>query len=196
MALVRPPGHHASADRAMGFCLFNNVALGARYAQRRHALGRILIVDFDVHHGNGTQAIFEEDDSVFYFSMHRWPFYPGTGAAERKGTGKGKGFTFNLPLAAATDRETIVSLFAQSLEDIAERFTPDLVLVSAGFDAHADDPISGLNLQPRDFGAMTGRIVALADKACRGRVVSALEGGYDLKSLGPCVEQHLRAFGA
>ena len=193
MALVRPPGHHAGADRARGFCLFNNIALGARYAQRRHGLKRVLIVDFDVHHGNGTQDIFEEDDSVFYFSMHRWPFYPGTGAAERKGTGRGKGFTFNLPLAATTDRETTVSLFEQSLADVAERFTPDIVLVSAGFDAYADDPIAGLGLQPRDFRAMTAAIVALADKACRGRVVSTLEGGYDLKALGPCVEQHLKA---
>ncbi len=192
MALVRPPGHHAGADRAAGFCLFNNVALGARYAQRRHGLGKVLIVDFDVHHGNGTQAIFEEDDSVFYFSMHRWPFYPGTGAADRKGTGRGKGFTFNLPLSAVTSRETTVSLFAQSLDDIAERFAPDIVLVSAGFDGYADDPIAGLGLAAGDFRAMTESIVALAQKACAGRVVSALEGGYNLKALGGCVEQHLK----
>jgi acetoin utilization deacetylase AcuC-like enzyme len=196
MALVRPPGHHATADQSMGFCLFNNVALGARYAQQRHGLGKILVVDFDVHHGNGTQAIFEEDPSVFVFSMHRWPFYPGTGAADRKGTGAGAGFTFNLPLPATTKRETVVSLFEQSLADIAERFTPEIVLVSAGFDAYQDDPIAGLNLAPSDFRAMTDAIVALADKACSGRVVSALEGGYDLRAIGACVEQHLRALGA
>ena len=196
MALVRPPGHHATADQAMGFCLFNNVALGARYAQRQHGLRHILIVDFDAHHGNGTQAIFEEDDSVFFFSMHRWPFYPGTGAAERTGTGRGKGFTLNLPVAATTDRETILGLWARSLEEIESRFRPDLVLVSAGFDACASDPIAGLGLEPDDFRALTAGVVALAGRACSGRVVSALEGGYDLKTLGLCVEQHLRAFGA
>ena len=193
MALVRPPGHHAGADRAMGFCLFNNVALGARYAQRRHGLGKVLIVDFDLHHGNGTQEIFEEDDSVFCFSMHRFPFYPGTGGAERKGSGLFRGSTFNLPLPATTDRETIVSLFAQSLEDIEERFAPDIVLVSAGFDMHRDDMNGGMGLLPEDFREMTRSIVALADRRCAGRVVSVLEGGYDLRSLGRSVEAHLKA---
>jgi len=191
--LVRPPGHHASASEPMGFCLLNNVALGARYAQQHHELKKILIVDFDVHHGNGTQSIFLEDDSVFYFSIHRSPFYPGTGGEVETGRGRGAGFTRNCPVARSADRGTVVSLFVKALDEIASGFTPDFVFISAGFDAHEGDPIAGMGLTTGDFGEMTAAVVELAGRACDGRIVSVLEGGYDLNSLGPCVEQHLRA---
>jgi len=191
--LVRPPGHHACADRAMGFCLFNNVALGARYAQERHGCTRILIVDFDVHHGNGTQAIFYDDDSVFYYSTHRAPFWPGTGAAEETGTGAGGGFTRNVPMPYGLDRGAVVSLFVKTLDEIAAGFEPEFILISAGFDASAGDPIAGLGLEPTDFYEMTRVVVELARTACAGRVVSVLEGGYDLAAIGPCVSEHLRA---
>jgi acetoin utilization deacetylase AcuC-like enzyme len=191
--LVRPPGHHATASEAMGFCLLNNVALGAKYLQQHHKVARILIVDFDAHHGNGTQSVFYEDDTVFYFSMHRFPFYPATGRETERGKNLGLGFTRNCPIPISFDRGTIVSIFVKTLDEIARTFTPDFVLVSAGFDAYEEDPIAGLKLKVRDFHDMTSAVVDLAAKACRGRIVSVLEGGYDLNSLGPCVEQHLRA---
>jgi acetoin utilization deacetylase AcuC-like enzyme len=191
--MVRPPGHHAGASEAMGFCLFNNVALGARYAQKHHACRKVLIVDFDAHHGNGTQAIFYEDDSVFYLSMHRFPFYPGTGHESERGKGRGAGFTLNCPVPVSLDRAVIVSLFVKALDDVVRVFVPDFVLVSAGFDGYAGDPIAGLHLETRDFREMTAAIVELAGKCCSGRIVSVLEGGYDLNSLGECVEEHLRA---
>jgi acetoin utilization deacetylase AcuC-like enzyme len=191
--MVRPPGHHATADEAMGFCLFNNVALGARYAQRHHACRKVLIVDFDAHHGNGTQAIFYEDDTVFYFSMHRSPFYPGTGRESERVKGRGAGFTRICPVPVTLDHAVIVSLFVKALDEVAEVFVPDIVLVSAGFDGYAGDPIAGLRLETRDFREMTQAIVELAAKSCSGRLVSVLEGGYDLNSLGECVEEHLRA---
>jgi acetoin utilization deacetylase AcuC-like enzyme len=191
--MVRPPGHHASRTRAMGFCLFNHVAVAARYLQREHGVEHVLIVDFDVHHGNGTQAILYDDDSVFYYSMHRWPFYPGTGASGQTGEGRGLGFTRNLTVTAGTDRQTIVSFFVKTLDEVARGFTPDFVLVSAGFDASENDPIAGLGLGSGDFGEMTRAIVELAHDACKGRLVSTLEGGYDLDALGHCVEAHLRA---
>ncbi|HUV38321.1 MAG TPA: histone deacetylase [Planctomycetota bacterium] len=193
LCLVRPPGHHASADRAMGFCLFNNVALGARYAQRRHECGKVLIVDFDVHHGNGTESIFYEDDTVYYYSIHRWPFYPGTGSADRRGRGRGEGFTRNVPLSARLDRGGVVSLFVKTLDEIASTFKPDIVFISAGFDAYEGDPIAGLGLVPKDFYEMTRAVVEVTDAACPGRLVSVLEGGYDLDAIGPCVSEHLRA---
>ena len=191
--MVRPPGHHATADESTGFCLFNNVALGARYAQRRHACRRVLIVDFDAHHGNGTQAIFYEDDSVFYFSMHRSPFYPGTGSEGERGKGRGAGFTLNCPVPVTLDRGAVVSLFVKALDEVAAAFVPEIVLVSAGFDGYAGDPIAGLRLETQDFREMTQAIVEVARATCSGRIVSVLEGGYDLNSLGECVEEHLRA---
>jgi acetoin utilization deacetylase AcuC-like enzyme len=189
--MVRPPGHHATADEAMGFCLFNNVALGARYAQRHHGCRTVLIVDFDAHHGNGTQSIFYEDDSVFYFSIHRSPFYPGTGRESERGKGRGEGFTLNCPVSVSLDRKVIVSLFVKTLDEIAGVFVPDLVLVSAGFDGHVGDPIGGLHLQTSDFRDMTAAIVELARTTSSGRIVSVLEGGYDLNSLGECAEEHV-----
>lgn len=190
---VRPPGHHALADRAMGFCLFNNVAVGARYAQRRHKLSRILIVDWDVHHGNGTQAIFEEDPAVLYFSTHQFPFYPGTGARRETGRGAGQGFTMNVPLPAGSGDAELIRAFHEELTPKAEAFAPDLVLISAGFDAHRDDPLAGLAVTEAGYAEATRIVRGIADRWCKGRVVSALEGGYDLRALGTSVEAHLRA---
>ncbi len=190
---VRPPGHHALADRAMGFCLFNNVAVGARYAQRRHHLSRILIVDWDVHHGNGTQAIFEEDSSVLYFSTHQYPFYPGTGSREARGRGQGEGFTINVPLAAGAGDAELLRAFREELRPKALQFKPDLVLISAGFDAHQDDPLAGLAVTEAGYAELTRIVLEIADTCCKGRIVSVLEGGYHLIALGRSVEAHLRA---
>jgi acetoin utilization deacetylase AcuC-like enzyme len=176
---TRPPGHHASAERAMGFCAVNNVAVVARHLQARGAAAKIAIVDWDVHHGNGTQDIFYEDPSVFFLSLHQWPFYPGTGAAEERGEGPGKGATLNVPLAAGTPRAAYAEAFADALAEAEGRFTPDFVLISAGFDALAGDPIGGLLLEPEDYAALTDRVLAWADRACGGRVLALLEGGYD-----------------
>jgi acetoin utilization deacetylase AcuC-like enzyme len=181
---VRPPGHHASAERAMGFCLFNQVAVAARYVQRHTPWRRILIADFDVHHGNGTQTVFYGDPSVFYLSMHRAPFYPGTGGAAERGGGT----TLNLPFTAGTPRHTLLTAWETALRGEVRAFQPEFALISAGFDAYHDDPIGGLGYEVDDYRRLTAAVLEVTPP---GRVVSALEGGYRLAALGPCVIAHL-----
>jgi acetoin utilization deacetylase AcuC-like enzyme len=179
---VRPPGHHAEADRAMGFCLFNNVAVAAAHALGK-GLRRVMIIDFDVHHGNGTQAIFEEDPRVLYVSSHAYPFYPGTGALDEVGTGAGRGFTVNLPLPPGTGDEEYARLYREIVGPIARAFDPELVLVSAGFDPHRDDPLAGMRVSERGFGALAASCLRAAAGAASSRAVFVLEGGYDLDAI-------------
>jgi acetoin utilization deacetylase AcuC-like enzyme len=187
---VRPPGHHAEHDRALGFCLFNNVAIAAA-ALRARGLARVAIVDWDVHHGNGTQHLFERDASVFYASLHEWPLYPGTGAASERGLGAGEGTTRNCPLpAGAGQREWLGALEREILPEL-EAFAPEFVLVSAGFDAHRLDPLASTNLTEHAYAEMSQRLLELATKTAQGRLVSVLEGGYHLEALASCVETHL-----
>jgi len=176
---ARPPGHHATPDRAMGFCLFNNVALAARHLQRERGMERILIVDWDVHHGNGTQDAFYGDDTVFFLSLHQYPHYPGTGGADETGFGAGEGYTLNVPLPAATPRDRYLGIFDRALNEAVMRLEPDFVLVSSGFDVLAGDPLGGQLLEPEDLHAMTRRVMDVADRSCGGRLVVFLEGGYD-----------------
>lgn len=189
--LVRPPGHHALHDRAMGFGLFNNVALGARLAIDELGLDRVLIVDWDVHHGNGTQAAFWEEGRVGYLSIHRWPFYPGTGAADETGAGDGSGATLNIPVAFGTPRSEYFSMFSTAVENFAEFLRPQLVLISAGFDSHRDDPIGSLGLESEDFASLTRTVLDIAATWAEGRVVSVLEGGYHPAAVAESVEYHL-----
>ena len=192
-ALVRPPGHHASDRRPMGFCLFNNAAIAARYAQAVHGIENVLIVDWDVHHGNGTQDIFWKDDSVYFLSTHQSPHYPGTGDRDEAGEGKGAGFTLNIPLPAHTAARTHRQAFSDALKDIERRFQPDLVIISAGFDSHRGDPLGNLMLEDSDFAEMTKDVLRIAEEHSKGRVVGLLEGGYNLDLLGGSVREHLRA---
>jgi acetoin utilization deacetylase AcuC-like enzyme len=188
---VRPPGHHATSERAMGFCLFNNVAIGARYAQTYPEIERVAVIDWDVHHGNGTQGIFYDDPSVFFFSMHQYPWYPGTGARGETGIGRGRGYTLNIPVRAATRAKEQRSMLDAALEEMATRFKPDLIFISAGFDAHEADPLGQLLLTDEDFRLMTSSVKQWAASACNGRVISCLEGGYNLETLGATVRAHV-----
>jgi acetoin utilization deacetylase AcuC-like enzyme len=192
-ALIRPPGHHATVSTAMGFCLFNNAAIGARYAQVKYGVERVLIIDWDVHHGNGTQEIFWEDPSVFYFSTHQYPYYPGTGSSGERGGGKGEGFTLNIPLPAGTNARHHRQAFTDALHEIERKFPPDLIIISAGFDSRRGDPLGGLMLEDSDFYEMTKDVLRLADKYAAGRAVGLLEGGYNLDLLGKSVKSHISA---
>jgi acetoin utilization deacetylase AcuC-like enzyme len=190
---VRPPGHHALPDRAMGFCLFANVAIAARYLQQHHGLGRIAIVDWDVHHGNGTNDIFYEDPSVFFVSLHQFPLWPGTGRATDRGRGAGEGFTMNVPIPPNTEESEYLDTFEQGVLPALEKFAPEFVLISAGFDAHKDDPLGSLRLREAGFAKMTSSLKQLAARHCQGRIISALEGGYNLDALEASVAAHVQA---
>jgi acetoin utilization deacetylase AcuC-like enzyme len=191
-ALVRPPGHHAERDRAMGFCLFNNIAIAAAHAIVTHKLERVMIVDWDVHHGNGTQHIFEDRRDVLFVSSHQWPLWPGSGAASEHGAGAGLGFTINLPLPAGFDDAEYVALYERLVAPVAEEYRPQLLLVSAGFDAHACDPLADMRMTERGFAKLCGIMQAIAQRNCAGRLALVLEGGYDLAGLShsarACVE--------
>jgi acetoin utilization deacetylase AcuC-like enzyme len=192
-ALVRPPGHHAMSGRGMGFCLFNNIAVAARAALDELGLARMLIVDWDVHHGNGTQDIFYDSSQVFFFSTHQYPHYPGTGGWNEIGAGLGRGYTANVPLPAGVGDAGFRRIFAEILEPLAERFRPELILVSAGYDAHWNDPLAGLHLSLDGYWEMARSVVALAGRLCGGRLVVTLEGGYDLDVLACGVANTCRA---
>jgi acetoin utilization deacetylase AcuC-like enzyme len=190
-ALVRPPGHHAENDTALGFCLFNNIAICARYLQHRYGLDKIAIIDWDVHHGNGTQHSFEEDPSVLFLSTHQYPFYPGTGALSETGVGRGRGSVVNCPMAAGSGDAEYTEAFRDKVLPAMDAFAADAILISAGFDAHKDDPLGAINLSTEFYAWATQRVMEVADKHADGRIISVLEGGYDLNALGECVSTHL-----
>ena len=191
LCLVRPPGHHALVNRAMGFCLFNNVAIAAKTAIDELELDRVMIVDWDIHHGNGTQDMFWEDPQVGFFSIHRWPFYPGSGDRDETGGGPGLGTTVNLPVEFGISRKDYITLFSDQLDRFAAKIRPQMVFVSAGFDSHRRDPIGNLGLETEDFGLLTEAVLDVADTHADGKLVSVLEGGYNPDALAECVEIHL-----
>jgi acetoin utilization deacetylase AcuC-like enzyme len=191
-ALVRPPGHHAERTRAMGFCLLNNVAVAAAHARALGA-GKVAIVDFDVHHGNGTQHMFETDPHVLYVSVHQFPYYPGTGAADEVGRESGRGFTVNVPLEVGAVDDDYQLIFSRVVVPVLRQFEPNLLIVSAGFDAHERDPLGGMRLTTPAFAAMTSELRAVADECCRGRLVAAVEGGYDLEALGTSLDASIES---
>ncbi len=193
---LRPPGHHATADRGMGFCIFNNAAVAARYAQRVHGLERVVIIDWDVHHGNGTQDIFYEDPSVFYFSTHQHPWYPGSGLPHETGKGPGEGFTLNVPLPSGAGMKEIGSAFTGPFREKMKLFRPDLVIISAGFDSREGDPLGQFTLSDADFADLTRMLLDLAQETAGGRLVSLLEGGYSLTGLASAVTSHVEALRA
>ncbi len=190
---VRPPGHHASAGRGMGFCIFNNAAVAARYVQNKYGLGRVLIIDWDLHHGNGTQDIFYRDGSVFYFSTHQWPWYPWTGAADETGEGDGKGTTLNVPLPPGSGDRELIEAFGHRLRPAMDHFRPEFILISAGFDSRTGDPLGRFRVTDDGFRKLTGIVMAIARDHAAGRLVSILEGGYSLKGLASAVAAHLGA---
>lgn len=190
---MRPPGHHALPDGAMGFCLFANISILARHLQKHHAVGKIAIVDWDVHHGNGTQAVFYDDPSVFFVSLHQSPLWPGTGMASERGTGDGRGFTLNVPIRPATTEAEYLTRFENEVLPPLRDFKPEFLLISAGFDAHRDDPLADLRLTESGFATMTRLLNGISTEFCQGRTISLLEGGYNLSALQASVIAHVQA---
>ena len=191
--IARPPGHHAERVEAMGFCFFNTIACVAEWLREQPGIERVFIFDFDVHHGNGTQHLFEERDDVYYASIHRYPFYPGTGAASETGTGRGRGFTMNIPVAGGQGDPAFLRATEEQIVQVIDDYKPHAILLSSGFDAHRRDPLGGMNVTEQGYGELTARIVESAQHHCAGRVLSLMEGGYDLEGLAASVDEHVRA---